>query len=146
MNKKFSLQRHKAQLETGALISTHTEAGTMVLEQIKLLTDNGIAPDRILIGHLDRRLDVDYHLRIADTGVYMGFDQIGKTKYASEADRIAMLRCLIDRGHAKPDHAVDGHCPQVLFAGLWRQVPASNTCWMYFLPLVLESGHLASDS
>ncbi|MAU11612.1 MAG: phosphotriesterase-related protein [Anaerolineaceae bacterium] len=89
----------QAQLATGALISTHTEAGTMGLEQIALLTGLGVAADRILIGHMDRNLDADYHRAVADTGVYMGFDQIGKPKYASEEARIAMIQMLIERGH-----------------------------------------------
>jgi len=80
-----------AQQETGALISTHTEAGTMALEQIELLTTASVAPDRILIGHLDRKLDMDYHKAIADTGVYMGYDQISKHKYYPDADRIDFI-------------------------------------------------------
>ncbi|MCA9885882.1 MAG: phosphotriesterase-related protein [Anaerolineae bacterium] len=89
----------QAQLATGALISTHTEAGTMALEQIALLTGLGVPADRILIGHMDRKLDADYHRAVADMGVYMGFDQIGKPQYASDADHIAMLQMLIQRGH-----------------------------------------------
>lgn len=89
---------HKA---TGALITTHTEAGTAALEQIDLLTSEGVAPDRILIGHLDRKLDWEYHRAIAATGVYMGFDQIGKVKYASDEERAAMIARLIDAGHVE---------------------------------------------
>jgi 5-phospho-D-xylono-1,4-lactonase len=91
-------QAHQA---TGALISTHTEAGTMGIEQVELLTGLGVPPNRILIGHLDHCLDIDYHREIADSGVYMGIDQIGKTKYAPDADRITAIRQLIDAGHAE---------------------------------------------
>lgn len=83
-----------AQQETGALISTHTEAGTMALEQINILTQAGVQPNRILIGHLDRKLDMDYHKAIADTGVYMGYDQISKEKYYPDADRIDFIMCM----------------------------------------------------
>src|SRR5690606_7655255 len=47
---------------TGAPISTHTEAGTMALEQIALLTEAGVKPQHIIIGHMDRKLDWGYHL------------------------------------------------------------------------------------
>ncbi|MDZ4765617.1 MAG: phosphotriesterase-related protein [Chloroflexota bacterium] len=89
----------RAQRATGALITTHTEAGTAALDQIALLTGAGVPPDRILIGHLDRHMDWGYHQQIAATGVYMGFDQIGKAKYAPDADRAAMIARLIDTGH-----------------------------------------------
>lgn len=96
---KVFLAAARAQQETGALISTHTEAGTMALEQIDLLTQQGVSPSRILIGHLDRKLDWDYHQRIADRGVYMGFDQIGKLKYAPDETRIEFIERLIAGGY-----------------------------------------------
>ncbi|KPL83203.1 hypothetical protein SE15_08110 [Thermanaerothrix daxensis] len=85
---------------TGAPISTHTEAGTMALEQIQLLTSAGVSPQRILIGHLDRHLDPDYLLTVARTGVYLGFDQISKEKYAPDSRRIEMIKQLVAEGHA----------------------------------------------
>lgn len=87
--------------ETGAPVSTHTQAGSYALEQIELLQEAGIPPARVLIGHLDRRLDWEYHRAIARTGAYLGFDQIGKEKYAPDSDRIAMIQRLIDAGHQK---------------------------------------------
>jgi phosphotriesterase-related protein len=90
-----------AHRETGAPISTHTEAGTFALLQIEILTGAGVSPGKILIGHLDRKLDWDYHLEIAQSGVYMGFDQIGKEKYAADDTRIRFIRDLIEAGHGK---------------------------------------------
>src|SRR5512136_1539778 len=54
---------------TGAAISTHTEAGTMGLEQIELLAAEGVKLERLIIGHVDRRLDWDYHVQMLRTGV-----------------------------------------------------------------------------
>ncbi len=88
-----------AQQETDALISTHTEKGTMALEQIDIFLHAGVEPNRILIGHLDHKLDEDYHKQIADQGVYMGYDQISKEKYRPDADRIDFIATMIARGH-----------------------------------------------
>jgi phosphotriesterase-related protein len=85
-----------AHRETGAPISTHTEAGTMALEQIDMLTADGVPPEHITIGHLDRRLDWAYHRKIAETGVFMGFDQISKEKYASDRTRIDFILRLFE--------------------------------------------------
>jgi phosphotriesterase-related protein len=89
-----------AQQATGAAISTHTEAGTMALEQIALLRTAGVSAERIVISHLDRRLDWRYLAEVAATGVFMGFDQIAKEKYAPDHARIAMIERLIAAGHA----------------------------------------------
>ncbi len=90
----------RAQRATGAAITTHTEAGTMGLEQVAVLREAGVAPERILIGHLDRRLDWDYHLALARTGVYLGYDQISKEKYAPDSRRADFILRLAAEGHA----------------------------------------------
>lgn len=96
-----------AHLATGAPVSTHTEAGTMALEQIDLLTGAGVEPAHIVIGHLDRKLDWNYLLEIAQRGVYLGFDQIGKRQYALDAQRVEFILRLEEAGFGK----------QILLAG-----------------------------
>ena len=59
----------KAQHQTGAAISTHTEVGTLGLGQIQLLMAEGVKPERIIVGHVDRKLDWDYHVALWQTGV-----------------------------------------------------------------------------
>jgi phosphotriesterase-related protein len=88
-----------AHQETGIPVSTHTEAGTMALEQIEILTESGADPEKIIIGHLDRKLEWDYHQQIADTGVTLGFDQVGKEKYYPDRKRIEFIKKLIDTGY-----------------------------------------------
>ncbi len=88
-----------AQQETGALISTHTEKGTMALEQINILTQAGVEPNRILIGHLDRLLDWDTHIKAAEYGVYLGYDQISKDKYYPDGQRLEFIKGMIKLGY-----------------------------------------------
>lgn len=88
----------RAQRETGALISTHTEAGTMALEQIALLRGEGVPPERILIGHMDRHIDWAYHVAVAQTGVTLGYDQFGKAKYYPDSVRVAFVRRMVAAG------------------------------------------------
>ncbi len=121
--------------KTGLPISTHTEAGTMALEQVALLTKNGVAPEHIIIGHLDRKLDWPYILDVAQTGVYLGFDQISKEKYYPDASRIRFILRLIEAGHGHQillsgDLARRSYWPSYGFGGgpgftyiLWRFVP-----------------------
>lgn len=99
MEKRLFQIAIRVHLETGRPISTHTTLGTMALEQIQLFQGAGINPERVVIGHLDLNCDRDYHLRIADHGVFMAFDTIGKINYQSDEKRIEHLQLLIERGH-----------------------------------------------
>ena len=131
----------KAHLQTGAPISTHTEAGTMALDQIEILTKGGVKPKHIIIGHLDRKLDWDYLHTIARTGVFMSFDQVSKEKYYPDSERISMIIRLIKAGHGhlimlSGDIARKSYFPSFGFGNgpgftyiLWR-----------FIPWMLESG------
>lgn len=83
---------------TGAPISTHTERATFALEQIRILLDGGGAPGKILIGHLDFRPDIAFLTEVAQTGVYMGFDQFGKSKYLPDEVRLDLVERLAERG------------------------------------------------
>ncbi len=124
-----------AHRHTGAPISTHTEAGTMGLEQVALLKLEGVDPGRIIIGHVDRKLEWEYHLALARTGVYLSYDQISKEKYAPDRTRIAFIQRLIAEGYGKQillggDMARKSYWPGYRTGGgpgltyiLWRFVP-----------------------
>lgn len=68
----------RAQRRTGVSIWTHTtHFGELALEQIALLSEEGVRPQRIVISHLGDRLDFTMLGRIAETGVYLGIDNCG---------------------------------------------------------------------
>ncbi len=124
-----------AHRRTGAAISTHTEVGTMGLEQIQLLLAEGVKPDRIIIGHVDRKLDWDYHVALWHMGVTLGYDQIGKEKYAPDSQRVEFILRAIKAGFGQQitlsgDLARKSYWPSYGTGGgpgltyiLWRFVP-----------------------
>ncbi|GAA0835194.1 phosphotriesterase family protein [Paenibacillus glucanolyticus] len=89
----------RAHHETKAPIHSHTEVGTMALEQIDLLKSEGVELSYLSLGHMDRNPDPYYHEQIASTGAYMSFDGIGKIKYAPESSRISLILELVRKGH-----------------------------------------------
>ncbi|WP_028552132.1 phosphotriesterase family protein [Paenibacillus sp. UNC451MF] len=89
----------RAHHETKAPIHSHTEVGTMALEQIELLKSEGVNLSYLSLGHMDRNPDPYYHAQIASTGAYMSFDGIGKIKYAPESTRISLILELVRKGH-----------------------------------------------
>ena len=91
----------RAHCETGAPISTHTQAGTMGLAQVKILRQEGAEPSKIILGHVDRNLDWDYHKQLIDSGVNLGYDQISKEKYFPDKLRIEFILRLFREEHHK---------------------------------------------
>jgi predicted metal-dependent phosphotriesterase family hydrolase len=88
----------RAHRRTGALIVTHTEAGTMAREQLALLAGEGVSPDRVMLCHLDRNPDLALHLELARRGAFLSYDQIPKPKYRTEDSSIAMVLALAREG------------------------------------------------
>jgi phosphotriesterase-related protein len=86
-------------LVTGVPISTHTQNGTMGLEQLAILKSQGVNLSRVAVGHVDRKLEYDYHRAMLDTGAYLIYDQISKEKYVPDRDRVALLIRLVAEGY-----------------------------------------------
>ncbi len=130
-----------AHQRTGAPISTHTEAGSMAYEQVRILADGGVQPDHILISHLDRKLEWEYILGVARQGVFIGFDQIGKEQYFPDALRIATIKKLIEAGHGGQivlagDMARKSYWPSYGFG----KGPGLTYILWRFVPWMLEEG------
>lgn len=75
--KMFFRAAARVQLETGIVILTHTQEGTMGPQQVQLLIDNGADPSRIIIGHMCGNTNPDYHKEVMDQGVRIAFDRFG---------------------------------------------------------------------
>lgn len=130
----------EAHKQSGAPVTTHTENGTMALEILETLGVNGVASDRVVIGHVDRMpMPLGAHLEILQTGAYLQFDQIGKSEIYTDqqrADRIAelyragygsQLLLSLDYGRKSLLSAYDG-APGLPYMSEW------------FMVLLMESG------
>ena len=85
-------------------ILTHTQDATMGIEQAQLLFEQRVPPEKIMIGHSCDSTDMDYLLRLADTGVYIGFDRWGLQGYwgtPTDRVRVAIFLGLIRAGYVK---------------------------------------------
>ncbi len=71
----------RASRQTGLALVTHTTHGTMALEQIDLLLEEGVDLDRVVVGHMDTHPDTGYVLEVAARGVTVAFDTIGKQSW-----------------------------------------------------------------
>lgn len=91
MEKKVFDAAITAAKKTGKPIYTHTTLGTYGVEQAEYMIKQGVDPLQIIIGHMDLSGDLSYVLQVLDTGVYVGFDTIGKENYFPDADRVRFL-------------------------------------------------------
>lgn len=81
-----------AAVKTGAPVTTHTTLGTMGYEQAMYLIGHGVAPERIIIGHMDLSQNMDVIKRVLETGVNIGFDTVGKLNYCPDTFRVSALK------------------------------------------------------
>ncbi len=68
----------RAQRVTGCPIATHTTHwGELGIEQVKLLTEEGVPPESIIVGHLGDRFQDEIVVKIAAAGVWLSIDNLG---------------------------------------------------------------------
>ena len=92
----------RAHVATNLPIFTHTGIpGKSALEQLDILEDAGVKPDRVVIGHLGNLVDANVyvHKAICRRGAFVGFDRQGGN---GDAQQVPMVMALIDAGFA--DH------------------------------------------
>jgi phosphotriesterase-related protein len=90
-----------AHVATGAPVFTHSHAASRNgLEQIRLLTDAGVDPSRLVIGHSGDSEDLDYLEQLLAAGCYLGMDRFGSQEPLSRERRIATVVALVRRGWA----------------------------------------------
>ena len=90
-----------AHVETGAPIVTHTEEGTLGLEQVNRLGSYGVDPAHITVGHYDRNPDFYLHHELAKTGCFLQYDTPSRRKYFPESHFIELVRKMVEAGHGK---------------------------------------------
>jgi 5-phospho-D-xylono-1,4-lactonase len=89
-----------AHAATGAPVCVHTQHGTMGLELVERLGALGVAPERVVLAHLDRNPDPGEHAETAATGAWLQLDGPGRTKYHPDSTILALIAELAGRGHA----------------------------------------------
>lgn len=99
--KLFEAAAH-ASLLTGMPIQCHIEKGADPLKVFRFFHDFGIPADAIILCHLDRtHHDVGLHTELAQTGVYLEYDTIGRYKYHNDEVEAQLIKAMVDRGFSR---------------------------------------------
>jgi phosphotriesterase-related protein len=91
----------KAHVATNLPIFTHTGIpGKAALEQLDILEDAGVKPNRIVIGHVGNLVDpqVQVHKAICRRGAFVGFDRQGGP---GDAQQVPLVMALLEAGFAE---------------------------------------------
>ncbi len=89
----------RASIKTGAPVHTHTSTGTMGLEQIAIMSEEGLDLSHFCLAHVDRNPDYWYHKKMLEKGVYLIYDGPGKAKYYTDEVRVELLKKLVKDGY-----------------------------------------------
>ena len=85
----------RAHLATGCPITVHTHPGTRQgLVVRRVMGEEGVEPDRVVLGHSGDTTDVDHLAELADAGFWLGMDRFGinvDTTFEARADTVVEL-------------------------------------------------------
>lgn len=132
----------RAQRATGASVTTHTtHFGDLAHEQMDILMEEGVPPERIVIGHLGERRGVKGELAIAERGVYVEIDHVGRPASAGtqpEWRRARNVAELVEAGYLERVLiSMDICCNSLLH---WNGGHGFDYLLTTFVPLLREEG------
>ncbi len=67
----------RAAKQTGMAITTHGVQSAVGLDQLRIFTEEGVDPARVVIGHADSHHDIDFYLAVLAAGANLQFDFLG---------------------------------------------------------------------
>lgn len=99
----------RASIATGSAITTHTSGkkhqeipgGNVGRQHVRVLREEGVSLDRLVVGHTDEHPDVNVLSELAGYGSYVQFDILEKPYYVLDLTRAELIRELIARGHVE---------------------------------------------
>jgi phosphotriesterase-related protein len=129
----------RAQLITGAPVWLHTEAGTMGMEMLDILEEEGVDLTKVAVGHSDRNADPYYHLQLAKRGVYVQFDGPGKVKYYPDNVRVELIQNIIRNGFVN-QLLISGDMGRQSYLHAYGGGPGFEYIIQKFVPRLLDQG------
>lgn len=119
----------QAHLITGVPITVHTaplkETGLIVQ---RVLAEEGVNLEDVVIGHCGDTTDIDYLMKLADKGSLLGMDRFGINFSMTTAGRVKTITEMVKRGYAD-QLALSHDC----------------CCWSDFFPSVERYGQALPD-
>lgn len=135
----------RAAKRTGASITTH--GITHAYRQMEIFEEEGIDPERVVIGHADALYSLDFERdkEIVRRGYYLGYDHIGfedvwsPARYAMPDERrVELVVAMIDAGHL--DRIVISNDTSAFALGWNTPIQSYAHILRYFVPKLRAAG------
>jgi phosphotriesterase-related protein len=100
----------RAGVESGAAVNVHLSwRGADGVEVLEALVAEGMAPERVILSHMDERLDRGYHAAVAQAGAVLEYDTFGSdflygspsARNPSDVERLDMAAWLLSEGYGR---------------------------------------------
>lgn len=98
----------RAGVESGAAVNVHLSwRGADGVAVLEALVAEGMRPERVILSHMDERLDRGYHAAVAEAGAVLEYDTFGSdflygtpaARNPSDAERLDMTAWLLSEGY-----------------------------------------------
>lgn len=89
---------------TNAPVACHLELDIVAWEVMEALEAAGVAPNRIMLAHVDRNPHPGLHVELAAAGAYLGYDGMARFKYWPDSVLLVRLSApgCVARGRRSP--------------------------------------------
>lgn len=88
----------RAQKATGAPLTTHASMYPVGIAQLDILSEEGVDLSRVVVGHCDTYLSLEYHEAILRRGAYVQFDTVARNHMNPDVRRTDAMVELLRRG------------------------------------------------
>ena len=123
--------------KTGIPIKTHTDYGTMGLEQVNIFKSEGVPPEKICIGHLDRNADPYYHAAVLREGVYIQYDCVARIKYHPVSETVELIKLMKNKGYGRKI-MIGGDWGRASYLKAYNGAPGFEYLPRNFVPLLRD--------
>lgn len=89
-----------ASLKTGTPILVHTDQGLNVEKIAAFLEEKGIEPSMVTLHHVDKRPDLDLHVKLAEKGYLLEYDTFLRPKYEPDKNLWPLIANMVKTGYA----------------------------------------------
>lgn len=89
----------RAQKKTGVTLTTHGTNSPVALQQLGILSEEGVDLRRVVVGHSQSWPHPEFHSEIVRRGAWLSFDTMSDSNEYELGKMIGLIKAVLDAGH-----------------------------------------------
>lgn len=89
----------RAQKQTGVTLTTHGTKSPVALQQLDILSEEGVDPNRVVVGHSHSWPYPEFHEEIVRRGAWLSFDTLSDTNEYELSKVVGLIKAVVDAGN-----------------------------------------------